>query len=97
MQCRLCGRDQPSAEVRRTTLGFVCKEKQLCARRVRTQKNEARAANLTASERRRIEQAFESLDRVRKTTKGAWDAAPLARVAAARVELALYLNRREEP
>jgi hypothetical protein len=32
--CRRCDRVQPTAEVRRTPLGFVCKDKPACARRV---------------------------------------------------------------
>lgn len=33
--CRLCVRVQPTVEVRKTPLGFVCKDKPACARRVR--------------------------------------------------------------
>lgn len=33
--CRLCKRVQPTAEVRKTPLGHVCKDKPVCARWVR--------------------------------------------------------------
>jgi hypothetical protein len=33
--CRLCRRVQATAEVRRTPLGHVCKDKFACGRRVR--------------------------------------------------------------
>jgi hypothetical protein len=34
-RCHRCERIQPSAEVRRTSLGHVCLDKPACARRVR--------------------------------------------------------------
>jgi len=33
--CRLCGVVRATAELRRTSLGHVCKDKPACARRVR--------------------------------------------------------------
>lgn len=34
-QCRVCARVLATAELRRTSLGHVCKDKPACARRVR--------------------------------------------------------------
>jgi hypothetical protein len=34
-RCHRCDRVQPTAEVRKTALGHVCKDKPACARRVR--------------------------------------------------------------
>jgi hypothetical protein len=94
-KCVKCAKVSPSAEVRRRRNHpgeHVCKDATGCGRRVTAAKNEQRATELSPRRRRRIELAFEQLEKLRQELGPAWGADALASVAGARAELEQYLN-----